>query len=213
QSSIGQRLGFLHPDRHNQEHHAHGKHFVYNHGQRPERLAGTQHHRNAHDNEMNHRLQFWLHLWKAFKNTHHLNMTKANKFTCPGRASRAAWACLGVASTRSRVLPGLIAGLGLILAGPASAQTFTTLYNLPEGGDAAGPGGRLVLSDNTLYGTTPNGGSPERGTVFAVNTDGTGFTTLYSFTETSTNSSGVYTNSDGTNPQAGLILSGNTLYG
>jgi hypothetical protein len=39
------------------------------------------------------------------------------------------------------------------------------------------------------------------------------FTTLHSFTASSTNSSGFYTNSDGANPDAGLILSGNTLYG
>ncbi len=50
------------------------------------------------------------------------------------------------------------------------------------------------------------------GTVFAVNTDGTGFTTLHNFTPLSSNSS-YGTNSDGANPQGGLILSGNTLYG
>ena len=49
------------------------------------------------------------------------------------------------------------------------------------------------------------------GTVFAVNTDGSRFTNLHSFTATS--GSPYPTNSDGTNPQAGLILSGNTLYG
>jgi len=38
--------------------------------------------------------------------------------------------------------------------------------------------------------------------VFAVNADGTGFTNLHSFTY-----------SDGATPWAGLILSGNTLYG
>ena len=39
--------------------------------------------------------------------------------------------------------------------------------------------------------------------MFAVNTNGTGFTNLHSFTG----------GSDGANPYAGLILSGNTLYG
>jgi len=73
--------------------------------------------------------------------------------------------------------------------------------------------GALVLSGNTLYGTKENGGSSGNGTVFAVDTDGTGFTTLYSFTATSTNSSGINTNSDGAHPLAGLVLSGNTLYG
>jgi uncharacterized repeat protein (TIGR03803 family) len=69
----------------------------------------------------------------------------------------------------------------------------------------------LILLGNTLYGTTYEGGSSGQGTVFAVNTDGTGFTNLHSFTTTSTNY--PYGNSDGGAPQAGLILSGNTLYG
>ena len=41
----------------------------------------------------------------------------------------------------------------------------------------------------------------------SVNTDGTGFTTLHSFTHRR------LANSDGAEPYAGLILSGNTLYG
>ena len=67
--------------------------------------------------------------------------------------------------------------------------------------DGAYPWAGLILSGNTLYGTTAVGGSG-RGTVFAVNTDGTGFTNLHSFTF-----------NDGARPRAGLILSGNTLYG
>ena len=42
--------------------------------------------------------------------------------------------------------------------------------------------------------------------MFAINTDGSGFTNLYSFASGSTNSGGSY-------PWAGLILYGNTLYG
>src|SRR5439155_292421 len=55
--------------------------------------------------------------------------------------------------------------------------------------------------------------SSGNGTVFAVNTDGMGFTNLHSFTAVSTNSSGVYTNSDGLYSIAGLVISGGTLYG
>jgi uncharacterized repeat protein (TIGR03803 family) len=66
----------------------------------------------------------------------------------------------------------------------------------------------LILSGNTLYGTAYRGGSSGYGTVFAVSTNGTGFTNLYSFTAVLNS-----TNSDGANPYAGLILSGNTLYG
>src|SRR3989442_559083 len=70
-------------------------------------------------------------------------------------------------------------------------------------GDVANPQAGLILSGNNLYGAAACGGSPGPGRVFAVNTDGTDFTSLYSFTG----------GSDGANPQAGLILSGNTLYG
>ena len=83
------------------------------------------------------------------------------------------------------------------------AQSFMTLYNFTGGGDGETPNAGLVLSGNILYGTTRNGASPQWGTVFAVNTDGSGFTTLYSFTDVS----------DGARPTAGLVLSGNTLYG
>jgi uncharacterized repeat protein (TIGR03803 family) len=71
----------------------------------------------------------------------------------------------------------------------------------------------LILSGNTLYGTTYAGGSLRSGTVFTVNTDGTGFTTLYTFTALPDTGGPPYTNSDGAYPWAGLILSGNTLYG
>src|SRR5882762_4166107 len=106
------------------------------------------------------------------------------------------------------LLPALIAGLSLILAGRVTAQTFTTLYRFTDldtnyfNSDGAGPHG-LFLSSNTLYGTASGGGSSGNGTVFAVNTDGSGFTNLYGFTG----------GNDGGAPTAGLILSGNTLYG
>jgi uncharacterized repeat protein (TIGR03803 family) len=61
----------------------------------------------------------------------------------------------------------------------------------------------LTLINNTLYGTTPFGGTSGNGTVFTIKTDGTGFTTLHNFTG----------GADGANPSAGLVLSGNTLYG
>ncbi len=70
----------------------------------------------------------------------------------------------------------------------------------------------MVLSGSVLFGTAAFGGSSGNGTVFAVNTDGTSFADLHVFTA----GSGYYpnvTNSDGANPNAGLTLSGNTLYG
>ena len=100
-------------------------------------------------------------------------------------------------------IPVLIAGLGLMLASGVTAQTFTTLHSFNGGSDGADPVSGLILSGDTLYGTTADGGSSGKGAVFAVNSDGTGFTTLYNFTG----------GSDGANPHSGLILSGNTLYG
>src|SRR5881296_2662573 len=108
------------------------------------------------------------------------------------------------------LLPALIAGLGLILSGRVTAQTFNVLHTFMSASgsnatnsDGANPSAGLILSGNTLYGTAKYGGSSGWGTVFAVDTKGTGFTTPYNFTG----------GSDGANPSAGLILSNNTLYG
>src|SRR5207245_2064142 len=101
----------------------------------------------------------------------------------------------------------LIASLALIPTVPVTAQTFTTLLSF-NSNNGAYPSAGLIISGNTLYGTTygkTNGGNS---TVFAINTDGTGFTNLHRFT---TPSNG--TNSDGVNPSCTLVLSGNTLYG
>src|SRR5579863_9879659 len=98
----------------------------------------------------------------------------------------------------------LVACLILIAGGRVNGQSFTNLYSftsqygaLGTNTDGAGPQAGLVLSGNTFYGTTVVGGSSGNGTVFAINSDGTAFTNLYSFTATS----GTHnTNSDGANP-------------
>ncbi len=78
--------------------------------------------------------------------------------------------------------------------------------------DGAAPLCGLAISGSTLYGTASGGGLFGDGSIFRVNTDGTGFTNLHSFTAYSS----VYfygTNSDGYAPQAGVVVSGNALYG
>jgi uncharacterized repeat protein (TIGR03803 family) len=106
------------------------------------------------------------------------------------------------------------AGAGTVFAVSTNGTGFTNLYNFSGGNDGANPEGGLVLAGNTLYGTTFYGGTNGNGTVFAVSTNGTGFTKLYSFTAKNFNgATGGNTNSDGANPYAVLILSGNTLYG
>ncbi len=114
------------------------------------------------------------------------------------------------------LLPALTAGLGLTLAGRVTAQTLTTLYSFTAtstngwNDDGANPIAALILSSNTIFGTAYGGGSSGLGTVFKLNTDGTGFTNLHSFAATGPITS---TNSEGTKPLGGLILSGNTLCG
>src|SRR5665213_94437 len=71
----------------------------------------------------------------------------------------------------------------------------------------------LTIAGSTLYGAAQFGGSFGNGTLFALNTDGTGFTTLYNFTAISTNSFGYFTNSDGAFPYGSLTISSNVLYG
>ena len=81
----------------------------------------------------------------------------------------------------------------------------TILYSF-SGGEGALPQAGLVYDSATgkLYGTTSSGGSGYSGSVFAINLDGTGYQTLYSFSDTS---------SDGGRPEAGLIDVNGTLYG
>lgn len=102
---------------------------------------------------------------------------------------------------------------------------FTNLYNftgmassnavgVATNGDGAYPLAGLAVSGSVLYGTTSAGGTNGNGTIFRINTSGTGFTNVYNFGAfTKTNAFGIPTNSDGANPGAGLTLVGTTLYG
>ena len=82
-------------------------------------------------------------------------------------------------------------GNGTVFAINTDGTGFTNLYTvlrhgspaiiLPTATEAI-PHAGLILSGNTLYGTAYDGGTYGNGTVFAVNTNGTGFTNLHSFT-------------------------------
>jgi uncharacterized repeat protein (TIGR03803 family) len=78
------------------------------------------------------------------------------------------------------------------------AQTYSVLHQFIY---PANPNGGLALSDTTLYGTTGYQ-TTNYGTVFKVNTDGSGYTTIKNFDS-----------SAGYDPQGRLLLSGTTLYG
>jgi uncharacterized repeat protein (TIGR03803 family) len=96
---------------------------------------------------------------------------------------------------------------------------FAVLHNFAEAGtnntDGSSPMGRLVLDEGgTLYGIAYSAGSGGggtnygRGTIYKVDTNGNNFAVLHSFSPLA-----GYTNADGGNPRAGLVLSGGMLYG
>ena len=105
---------------------------------------------------------------------------------------------------------------GTVFKVSTNGTGFTKLYSFSgnafpsTNNDGANPSSGLVLSEDTLYGTTLYGGISGEGIVFAVQTNGTGFTNLHTFTATS---GPLSTNSDGTFPTGDLIFSGHSLYG
>jgi uncharacterized repeat protein (TIGR03803 family) len=97
---------------------------------------------------------------------------------------------------------GGISGKGTVFKINTDGTGFKVLHSF-SGEDGAFPDEcSLTLSGSTLYGMTVVGGSGGKGTVFMINTDGTGFKVLHSF-------SGI----DGATPFGSLTLSGSTLYG
>jgi len=82
---------------------------------------------------------------------------------------------------------------------------FALLHEFAGGvNDGSVPQGSLTLSGTTLYGMTYYGGDYGGGTVFQVNTNGTGFKLLHEF------AGGV---NDGRYPWGKLTLDGTMLYG
>ncbi|HZR18299.1 MAG TPA: choice-of-anchor tandem repeat GloVer-containing protein [Verrucomicrobiae bacterium] len=82
---------------------------------------------------------------------------------------------------------------------------FRVLYPFSFIVDGTSLHASLLLAGNRLFGTAASGGSDNDGTVFALNTDGSGFEVLHNFTA-------IITNYDGAVPEADLILSGNKIF-
>lgn len=98
--------------------------------------------------------------------------------------------------------------------GFATLHTFTRVSGRDlTNRDGAFPQAGLALRDNTLYGTAWGGGKGGHGTVFKVHPDGNGFTVLHSFAKGRGNGNGHTGSEDGAWPEAGLVISGNTLFG
>jgi uncharacterized repeat protein (TIGR03803 family) len=110
---------------------------------------------------------------------------------------------------------------GIIFSIETNGMNFLNLYTFsattnsynPTNSDGADPLGALFLSDGVLYGTALGGGTNAEGTVFAINTDGTGFKTLYNFIPIEVFVGPNLYSYGGDGPEDGVILSSNTLYG
>src|ERR1017187_2997746 len=107
-------------------------------------------------------------------------------------------------------------GYGTVFKVNDDGSGFQTFHVFASGQNATngyGPAGGMALSGNTLYGTTSGGGKNGTGTLFKIDTSGSNFMVLKSFSAYGSDSSFNYTNSDGMAPEGDLIISGDTLYG
>ena len=94
-------------------------------------------------------------------------------------------------------------GNGTIFKINTDNSGYSILHSFMGGSDGLLPYGSLSLSGSTLYGMTYGGGSSSKGTVFDINTGGSGYTVLHAFTGYP----------EGAYPYGSLAVSGSTLYG
>lgn len=96
--------------------------------------------------------------------------------------------------------------VGVVFRMATNGTGYTVLHHFDGSNpnDGANPWGTPVWDENMLYGLTYGGGRTNNGTVFSVNTDGSGFTNLHRFV-------GPY--DDGEHPKSDLLLDSGRLYG
>jgi uncharacterized repeat protein (TIGR03803 family) len=93
---------------------------------------------------------------------------------------------------------------GTVFSMNTDGSAYTLLHSFIGGAnDGMFPLCALCSDDSKLYGTTSYGGTALWGTVFSINSNGSGFTILHNFTGPP----------DGLRPVGGLISDGNKLYG
>lgn len=82
-----------------------------------------------------------------------------------------------------------------------NTESYSIIYTFQGESDGKNPAAGVLLgSDGYLYGTTASGGANNAGTVYKINHDGTNFTVLHAFAESS---------SDGITPWGGLVTDNN----
>jgi uncharacterized repeat protein (TIGR03803 family) len=150
------------------------------------------------------------------------NMSKSkykvlHNFSCPGEgfpactsSSNGATPDHGTLVQNNTALFGLTTfggkyGNGTLFSIHTDGTHFKILqsFGKPGTNDGINPYGSLLLNGTTLYGTTRLGGSKGNGTVFQINTDGTGYDRIWEFQAAP----------DAAKPIDNVILVDNTLYG
>jgi uncharacterized repeat protein (TIGR03803 family) len=97
---------------------------------------------------------------------------------------------------------GIVSDTQTVTGMLSTASNYQSLLSFV--GKGYNPQDELLLVNGLLYGTTPDGGAYNMGTVFSINPDGSNYNTLYSF--------GIST-TDGARPIASLINVNGVLYG
>ena len=85
-----------------------------------------------------------------------------------------------------------------------NAQSYKIIHQFDGTQDGSRPNGTLIASGFVFYGVTTEGGTYDKGTIFSINPDGTGYKTIHSFNGG---------NSDGSSPAGTLTESGSFFYG
>ena len=135
----------------------------------------------------------------AYTNLHYFNSQATNGYKPYGSLTLANGALYGT------TFIGGASNRGTIFRMDTGGGGYTNLHAFAGGtNDGANPMGDLTLDGTNFYGMTQQGGSNNLGTVFRMNTNGTGYTNLHSFAG--------YPN-DGAGPPGSLTLDGSTLYG
>jgi uncharacterized repeat protein (TIGR03803 family) len=97
---------------------------------------------------------------------------------------------------------GGLSNCGTLFRLNTDGSSYTVLKDFTDVLDGSNPSGELVLAGTTIYGTAMSGGLSNCGTVFRINTDGSGYRVLKHFM-----------GSDGSSPAAGVGLADTLLFG
>jgi uncharacterized repeat protein (TIGR03803 family) len=135
-------------------------------------------------------------------NTSGSNFTVLKDFD--GSEGYAPWAGLVLAGDTlyGTTAAGGSLGYGTVFKVNTNGSGHTVLKEFDGYTEGGSPQSTLALSGATLYGTTYSGGSYNLGTVFKLNTDGSGFAVLREFT-----------GPEGGHPGGQLVLADSRLYG